>query len=188
MDIQRANPETGKFDFRIIKSTRRDRIVAGVLAVIYAALMALGFYLASIRIETYWPVWLLWVGGVAGFATLLVLPFLVVRYFFWGDLTPLWRFSLRKMMMVMFWACLIVWYSTQIHLKIQRLLWRNSHRAVAAMTPGRAPVALRLLGETGESRIEITNGTKEQIAEAKRLFPEATVVGTGAASDSAGGK
>lgn len=187
MDDQRTD-RVGKSDLRIIKSTRRDRIVAGVLALVYAALMALAFYLESIRIETYWPTWLLWVGGVAGFTTLVVLPFLVVRYFFWGDLTPFRRFSLRKLMLVMFWACLIVWYSTQIYCKIQRTQWRGANRTLASTTEGRAPIALRLLRETGESRIEIKNGTRQQIAEAKRLFPEATVVATGAEAESAGGK
>jgi hypothetical protein len=32
------------------------------------------------------------------------------------------------------------------------------------------------VGESGESRIEIKNGTTDEIAEARRLFPEATVV------------
>lgn len=162
--------------------------MAGVLSLIYAALMALAFYLASIRIETYWPTWLLWVGGVAGFMALMVLPFLVVRYFFWGDLTPFRRFSLRKLMLVMFWASLIVWYSTQINWKIHRTLWRGANRAVASTTEGRAPIALRLLGETGASRIEIKNGTPQQIAEAKRLFPEADVVVAGMESEDAGRK
>jgi hypothetical protein len=32
------------------------------------------------------------------------------------------------------------------------------------------------MGKEGEARIEIKDGTKEQVAEARRLFPEATVV------------
>lgn len=188
MDNQRATSESGKFDFRFIKSTRRDRIVAGVLALVYAALMALAFYLESIHIEAYWPKWLLWVGGVTGFATLMVLPFLVVRYFFWGDLTPLRRFSLRRLMLVMFWASLIVWYSTQINWKLQRIQWRGANRAVTSTIEGRAPIALRLLGETGASRIEIKNGTQQQIAEAKRLFPEAAIVVAGSEAGATGGK
>ena len=188
MEEQSAIRANSKPDSRIIKSTRRDRIVAGVLAGVYAALMALGFYLESIRIETYWPTWLLWVGGVTGFSVMMVLPFLVVRYFFWGDLTPFRPFSLGRMMRVMFWACLIVWYCTQIYWKIQRTQWRGTNRAVASTTEGRAPIALRLLGETGASRIEVKNGTPQQIAAAKRLFPEATVVVAGAESQPAAAK
>jgi len=65
----------------------------------------------------------------------------------------------------------------------QRRYWRSSHAAAARSTQGESPLGLRLLGETGESRIEIKNGTKKEIAEAKRLFPEATVVAAGEAPE-----
>jgi hypothetical protein len=167
--------------FKLIKSTPRQRKLAGIWALVYCALFALGFYLESLDIEDFWPVWALWVGGVLGFGTLLVLPFVVVVLFFGIDITfPfLRRFSLRGMLRFMFWASLFIWYGTQMSWVIQRQQWRSANRAAVQSTEGQAPPVLRLLNEQGESRIEIRNATKEQIEEAKRLFPEATVVAVG---------
>lgn len=173
-------PANWRSDFKWIKSAPHQRKLAGVLALVYLALMALAFYLESIHIEDRWPVWLLWVGGVVGFATLLILPFAVVILFFGIDITfPfLRRFTIRAMLRGMFWASLLFWYSTQMYWVIQRQQWRIANRATIISTEGQAPPALRLLREPGESRIELKNATQEQMAEAKRLFPEATVVAT----------
>jgi hypothetical protein len=111
---------------------------------------------------------------------MLVLPFVVVRYFFGLDLNVLWqslrRFSLRGMLVWVLYISLLIWYFTQMHWSNQRSRWRISNRATVRSTQGQAPLGLRLVGELGESRIEIKNGTQDQIAEAQRLFPEATVV------------
>lgn len=91
----------------------RNRKLAVVLALVYVALFALVRYLESIRFEDYWPNWLLIVGGASWLAIMIVLPFLVVRYFFGLDLSrlwqPLWRFSLRSMLL--WWVpyiCLLI--------------------------------------------------------------------------------
>jgi hypothetical protein len=80
----------------------------------------------------------------------------------------------------------LIWYFTQMHWSNERDRWRISNRAAVRSTQGEAPLGLRLVGELGVSRIEIKNGTKEQIAEAKRLFPEATVVAVLAAGGGQG--
>jgi hypothetical protein len=166
-----------KPELRTTNPALRNRPLAGILALAYAALFALVGYLESIRIEDYWPTWLLVVGGVIWFAIMLVLPFLVVQYFFGMDLSPLRRFSLRSMLLC--WVpflCVLTWYFTQMYWRAERDQWRISNRAAVRSTHGQAPLGLRLLGEAGESRIEIKNATKREVAEAKRLFPEATVV------------
>jgi hypothetical protein len=185
-DVRIGEPRTGepkvemanwRNEIKVVKSTRRQRVLAGVLLLVYVALMALAFYLESIKIEDRWPVWLLWVGGVIGFAILLVLPFVVVALFFGihGMFIPR-RFTLRRMLRGMFWASLIFWYATQMHWIVQRQQWRIANGTALVATKGQAPPPLRLLNEQGESRIEIKNATKEKIAEAQRLFPEAIVV------------
>jgi hypothetical protein len=63
-----------------------------------------------------------------------------------------------------------------MHWSIERDRWRISNRAAVRFIQGQAPLGLRLVGESGESRIEIKSGTTDEIAEARRLFPEATVV------------
>jgi hypothetical protein len=159
----------------------RNRKLAGVLALVYVALFALVRYLESIRIEDYWPNWLLIVGGRELAGHYDCAPVSRREVFFGLDLSRLWqplrRFSLRSMLL--WWVpyiCLLIWYFTQMHWSIERSRWRISNRAAVRFTQGQAPLALRLVREAGESRIEIKNGTKEQIAEAKRLFPEAMVV------------
>ncbi len=179
------------------KRAPRHRILAGVLSLFYVALMTLAFYLEAIGRQTahrggidWWPSWALWVAAATWGATMLVLPFLVVKYFFGLDLSPLWRFSLRDwrfslraMLLCVPVISVLIWMFTQIHWIKQRQAWRCSNRAAASSALGQAPGLLRLLGEPGASRIEIKNGTKEQIAEAKRLFPEAMVVASGEVAD-----
>jgi hypothetical protein len=159
----------------------RNRPLAGVLALVYVALFALAAYLESIRIEDYWPTWLFIVGGVTWFAVMMVLPFVVLRYFFGLYLSLLWqplrRFSLRSMLFWVTYISLFIWYFTQMEWLDERKDWRRNNPTAARTTHGKAPPGLlRLMGDPVESRIEIKNGTKEDVAETKRLFPEATVV------------
>jgi hypothetical protein len=181
-----AKPADWRSQIQLIKSTPRQRKLAGILALVYCALFALAFYLESIKIEDRWPLWILWVGGVIGFGALLVLPFVVVALFFGIDVTfPfLRRFSLRGMLRTMFWASLFIWYCTQMSWVIQRQQWRITNRA-AIQSEGPAPPVLRLLMEPGVSRIEMKNATEEQVEEAKRLFPEASVAAGGNTTASA---
>jgi hypothetical protein len=182
MGDQGMNRENSGTMDRVIIPGLRNRKLAGVLALVYVALFALAGYLESIRIEDYWPTWLLIVGAVTWIAIMLVLPFLVVQYFFGLDISLLWRplrrFSLRAMLL--FWVpyiSLFVWYFTQMEWLNQRRDWRMDNPTAVRTTRGKAPPGLlRLMGDPGESRIEIKNATKDEIAEAKRLFPEATVV------------
>src|SRR4051812_22873106 len=87
-----------------------------------------------------------------------------------------WRFSLRAMLLSVLVISVVVWMAVQLLWIRQRKAWRTSGPAAARSTQSQTPPGiLRLLGEQGESWIEIKNGTKEQIEDAKRLFPEATV-------------
>jgi hypothetical protein len=169
------NPTTNPAP-RTTNPALRNRKLAGVLALVYVALFAIAGYLESIRIESYWPTWLFAVGSAAWVAIMLVLPFVVVRYFFGLDLSLLWqalrRFSLRSMLL--WWVpyiCVLIWYFTQMHWSNERDRWRVSNRAAARSTQGEAPLGLRLVGEEGESRIEIKYGTQEQIAKATAVPP-----------------
>ena len=150
----------------------RNRPLAGVLALVYVALFALAGYLESIRIEDYWPTWLLIVGGVTWFAIMMVLPFVVLRYFFGLYLSLLWqplrRFSLRAMLLWVLYISLFIWYYTQMEWLDGRRDWRRDNPTATRSAQGKAPPGLlRLMGDPGESRIEIKNGTKDEIAEAK---------------------
>ena len=87
-----------------------------------------------------------------------------------------WRFSLRAMLVIVAIVSLILWTFIQLDWIEKRERWRRHNRAAIRSTQGQAPPGLVRLFEPGVSRIEIKNGTKEQIAEASRLFPEATVV------------
>jgi hypothetical protein len=115
---------------------------------------------------------------------MVVLPFSVAKYFFGMDLRHLRRFTLRGMLLGVVYISVFVWYFTQMEWLRQRQQWRRDNPAAARSTQDRSPPGLlRLLGEQGESWIEIKNGTKKKLAEAKRLFPEATVVVAGEAPD-----
>jgi hypothetical protein len=166
---------------RVTNRALRNRPLAGVLTLVYVALLALAGYLESIRIEQYWPIWLFVVAVLIWFAIMMVLPFVVIRYFFGLDLSLLWqplrRFSLGSMLIWVFYISLFLWYFTQMEWLDDRRDWRRNNPTAVRTTEGKAPLGLlRLMGDPGESRIEIKNGTKNAIAEAKRLFPEATVV------------
>lgn len=181
MGDQTANPANDGIAKPGINPALRNRPLAGVLALVYVALFALAACLESIRIEDYWLVSLLILAGVAWFAIMMVLPFLVLQYFFGLDMSLLWRqlqrFSIRSMMLWMFWISLFVWYFTQMAWLNDRRDWRRDNPTAVRTTQGKAPLGLlRLMGDPGESRIEIKNATKDKIAEARRLFPEATIV------------
>src|SRR5688572_23247679 len=98
---------------QLTKPAQRNRSLAGVLSLIYVALFALAGYLESARIDDYWPTWALWAAGVIWFAIMLVLPFLVLQYFFGLDLSPLWRLSPRKMLFYVLFIGVLIWCFTQ---------------------------------------------------------------------------
>jgi hypothetical protein len=59
----------------------------------------------------------------------------------------------------------------------QRAAWRAPDSgAMFSTQPAEAPWLLALYGEKGESWIELKNGAEDQLAELRRLFPEAEVV------------
>jgi hypothetical protein len=88
------------------------------------------------------------------------------------------QFSLGGMFVVVTVFCVFLgWAIYQLNWIRQRAAWRDSGSgAMRSVQTQRAPGFLAAFGEYGESWIEIKNGTDEQIAEVKRLFPEATVV------------
>ena len=159
------------------KPAPRNRVLAGILSLVYVALMAFTFYLESTSVEKHWPTWVLIVAGVTWGAIMIGLSFLVVKYFFGLDLRGRhWQFSLRKMLLGVPVISVIIWMFTQLDWLEQRQRWRAHNPAAVRSTLGQAPPGLVRLFDSGISRIEIKNGTNEQIAKAKRLFPEATVV------------
>lgn len=116
MDNQSAKPEVGGNVSPFIKSSPRERVVAGVLTLVYLTGWALTGYAYSIRIEDHWPVRLLWVASAAWFAVMLVLPLVVVLLFFGGPTNPAWlrvRFSFRALLILLTLAAvgfgLVVW-------------------------------------------------------------------------------
>jgi hypothetical protein len=71
----------------------------------------------------------------------------------------------------------VIWISIQINWIHKRRAWRSPTSGAVRSTEAESPPGLLgIFGETGESWIEIKNGTDEQVAEVQRLFPEATVV------------
>ena len=101
MDDQRTNREGGRSVSRFVTSTPRERILAGVLSLVYIGGWALAGYAYSIRIEDHWPARVFWVVGATWFAIMLVLPLVVACLFFGIDRSPAWirgRFSLRTLL------------------------------------------------------------------------------------------
>src|SRR5688500_16224995 len=119
----------------------RNRKLAGVLALVYAALLALAGYLESICIAGYLPLWVFIAAGLTWFAIMMVLPFLIVQYFFGLDLSILWRtlrrFSLRKMLLWTFWISLFIWYFTQTQWLDNRRDWRRDNPTAVRTTKGK---------------------------------------------------
>jgi hypothetical protein len=85
-------------------STRRERILAGGLALVYLAGWTLAGYAHSIRLDELWPARVFWVVFAAWLATMLVLPLVVVCWFFAGiDRSPGWlrgRFSVHALLIL----------------------------------------------------------------------------------------
>jgi hypothetical protein len=104
MDDQRTNRESGN-SVKWITSTPRERILAGVLFLVYIGGWALAIYAGSIRIEDHWPARVFGVVFATWFAIMLVLPLVAVCWFFGGIAgSPAWlrgRLSLRALLIVM---------------------------------------------------------------------------------------
>ena len=112
MDDQGTNQESGRSVSRFVNSTPRERIVAGVLSLVYIGGWALAVYAFSFRIEDHWPARLFWVVFATWLAIMLVLPLVAVCLFFGGVAGgPAWfrgRFSLRALLIVMTLAAVVL--------------------------------------------------------------------------------
>src|SRR5262245_52312958 len=116
MDDQRTERE-GNGNVKWFTSTPRERILAGVLCLVYIGGWALAGYGISIRLEDIWPARVFFVVFAIWFATMLVLPLVAVCWFFGGRKgSPAWfrgRFSLRALLIVITLAAIafgaIVW-------------------------------------------------------------------------------
>jgi hypothetical protein len=107
MDDQRTDRESGEsvdpFGPPRITSTPRERILAGVLFLVYIGGWALAVYASSLRIEDHWPARVFWVVFATWFAIMLVLPLVAACWFIGIDRSPAWmsgRFSLRALLIV----------------------------------------------------------------------------------------
>ena len=103
-----------------ITSTPRERILAGVLSLVYIGGWALAVYADSIRIEDHWPARVFWVVFATWIAIMLVLPLVAACWFFGIDRSPAWmrgRFSLRALLIVITLVAVvfgvIVWATTK---------------------------------------------------------------------------
>jgi hypothetical protein len=104
MDDQRPDQEGGESMKPRITSTPRERVLAGVLSLVYIGLWALARYASSIRIEDHWPARVFWVVFATWFSIMVLLPFVVVCWFVGIDRSPAWlrgRFSLRALIIAM---------------------------------------------------------------------------------------
>jgi hypothetical protein len=105
MDDQRDDREGGRSVSGFVTSTPRERVLAGVLFLVYVGGWALAVYASSLRIEDHWPARVFWVVFATWFAIMLVLPLVAVCWFFGGIAgSPAWlrgRFSLRAVLIVM---------------------------------------------------------------------------------------
>jgi hypothetical protein len=103
MDNQRANRESGD-SVKWITSTLRERILAGVLFLVYIGGWALAVYADSIRLEDHWPARVFGVAFATWWLIMLVLPLVAVCWFFGGIAgSPAWlrgRFSLRALLIL----------------------------------------------------------------------------------------
>jgi hypothetical protein len=87
-----------------------------------------------------------------------------------------WRFSLRGMFLMVAVTSVVMWGAIQLNWIHQRRAWRvGGPTAIRAVQDREPPGLLRFLGERGEANIMVVNGTEEQLAEVRRLFPEAIV-------------
>jgi hypothetical protein len=104
MDDQRADRESDESWNPWITSTPRERVLAGVLFLVYIGGWALAGYAGSNRIEDHWPARVFWVVFATWWLIMLVLPLVAVCWFFSGIAgSPAWfrgRFSLRALLIV----------------------------------------------------------------------------------------
>ena len=111
MDDQGTNRESGD-SVKWITSTPRERILAGVLFLVYIGGWALAGYSFSIRLEDHWPARVFLVAFATWFAIMLVLPLVAVCWFFGGRAgSPAWfrgRFSLRALLIVVTLAAVVM--------------------------------------------------------------------------------
>jgi hypothetical protein len=99
MDDQRTDPESGVDMRPSITSMPRERILAGVLFLVYIGGWTLAGYLS--RLEDSWPARVYWVAFVTWCAIMLVLPLVAVCLFFGIDRSPALvrgRFSIRAVL------------------------------------------------------------------------------------------
>jgi hypothetical protein len=103
-----------------ITSTPRERILAGVLSLVYIGGWALTIYAYSNRIEDHWPARVFWVVFATWVAIMLPLPLVAACWFFGIDRSPAWmrgRFSLRTLLIVITLVAVvlgvIVWATTK---------------------------------------------------------------------------
>ena len=114
MDDQRTDREGGESVSEFaprITSTPRERILAGVLSLVYIGGWALVGYSYSIRLEDHWPARVYWVVFATWEAIMLVLPLVVVCLFFGIDRSPAWlrgRFSLRALLIVITFVAVVL--------------------------------------------------------------------------------
>lgn len=155
------------------KPVSRSRVLAEVLYWLFTVGIVFVFSRDAIG---HWPFWAWIVAIVVGGAVGLALLIFVVK-----DLSHLTqgrplRFSLRGLLLLVPIVSVLVWLFMQLDWIEKRERWRRHNAAAVRSTVGQAPAGLVRLFEPGVSRIEIKNGTTEQIEYVRRLFPEATVV------------
>jgi hypothetical protein len=104
MDDQRDDRESGADMRPSITSTPRERILAGVLFLVYIGGWALAGYDYSTRLEDRWPARVYWVVAATYFVIMLMLPLVAACWFFGIDRSPAWmrgRFSLRAVLIAL---------------------------------------------------------------------------------------
>ena len=155
------------------KPVSRSRVLAEVLYWLFTVGIVLVFSRDAIG---HWPFWA-WIVAIT-IGTTIGLAILI---FVAKDLSHLTqgrrlRFSLRGLLLLVPIVSVVIWMFIQLDWIEKRERWRRHNAAAVRATQGRAPAGLVRLFEPGVSRIEIKNGSTEQIEYAKRLFPEATVI------------
>jgi hypothetical protein len=111
MDDQRIDRDEWGLDPPRITSTPRERILAGVLSLVYIGSWALVGYLHSIPLKDPWAARAYWVVYATWCSIMLVLPMVVVCLFFGIDRAPAWlrgRFSLRALLILTTLAAVVL--------------------------------------------------------------------------------
>lgn len=103
MDEQRDEREVGE-RVKWIRSTRRERLLAFVLSLVYAGGWGLAIYAGSNRLEDQWPARVFAVVFAIWFLFMLVLPLVIVCWFFGGRAgSPAWlrgQFTTRALLIL----------------------------------------------------------------------------------------